>query len=59
MMALGEGAHKIPGYGDESTGMEMMVEKEQRMMEQLEAIRQHDPQAYEQLMAMMQSQMGR
>jgi hypothetical protein len=29
------------------------------MQQQLEAIRQQDPQTYEQLMAMMQAQMGR
>lgn len=32
---------------------------EEAMQAQLEAIRQQDPQAYEQLMAMMQAQMGR
>lgn len=29
------------------------------MQQQMEALRQQDPQAYEQLMAMMQAQMGR
>ncbi len=32
---------------------------EEAMQQQLEMIRQQDPQAYEQLMAMMQAQMGR
>lgn len=32
---------------------------EEAMMQQMEMLRQQDPQAYEQLMAMMQAQMGR
>jgi hypothetical protein len=32
---------------------------EEAMQQQLEALRQQDPQAYEQIMAMMQAQMGR
>jgi hypothetical protein len=40
-------------------GMGGMGYSEEAMQQQLEMIRQQDPQAYEQLMAMMQAQMGR
>ncbi len=40
-------------------GMGGMGYNEEAIQQQLEMIRQQDPQAYEQLMAMMQAQMGR
>lgn len=50
------------GYGGEGMGMpgmDGMGMSEEAMMQQVEMLRQTDPQAYEQLMLMMQAQMGR
>ncbi len=53
----GYGGHPGQGFGDydQMGGMGM---NEQMMMQQLEQLRIADPQAYEQLMMMMQAQAG-
>ena len=51
-MGMGGGMPMMGGPGD-------MPMNEEAMMQQLQQLRMADPQAYEQLMAMMSAQMGR
>lgn len=53
MFGGSNGFEQLGGMGDFG-GM-----NEQMMMQQIQQLRQTDPQAYEQLMFMMQAQMGR
>lgn len=59
---VGDQMGGMGGYGGEGMGMpgmDGMGMSEEAMMQQVEMLRQTDPQAYEQLMLMMQAQMGR
>ena len=55
----GMGDYDQMGSMGDMGGMGGMGYNEEAIQQQLEMIRQQDPQAYEQLMAMMQAQMGR